>query len=517
MTFRQDVGDFFAPFFRVRFIDIKKIDGMIAYDESGEELLNVQEAAVTAEAVASGDTTTFKIAENEQMSHLRSFASSITITTEGGFHTTAQFNMEPQYEDAIRIIDSEAIQWNALMVVEYGYLSPKTGIVSENKYSKTGVFMIQKPDLTLSADGAQIEIIGVDLLSYTLMKRETYREWDRKNANYKTDLGIIRELVERNGMTLDTQQVGLSPTAEFSSAFNSSLPADTHSLQIEHPIGAEPEKLEQFESDWTFFQRLVFSNNCNFYTQGGTVYLVDMNEAKGAQANYRLIMFQQPQHDYDVLMTSFQTGVLPTLFWPPEAKSVRAVTTDPDTGKPKNAAKEDEEEIKDYDPTQESDNENQGPKTSGGKNEPNAGSSTTVDGQSLKPNPKYEENQTGKGFYMTWGTPNRQELSKQTSRWANLKSGVSAEATIVGTPAVETMQIVEVRGVGKVMSGFYLVKKATHMLDGGGYETQLELIREGSSGDPVAGKGTQPAATADATSAEGGAAGEAVPAQIAGN
>jgi hypothetical protein len=384
------------------------------------------------------------------------------------------------------------------MVAEWGYLDPDAGAMAENKYSKTGIFIIQKPDLTLDASGATLDILGVDLLGYTLVKNETRRSWDR-NGDYATDLSIIEELVKRNGMDLNTEQTGIGLGGL------PGLEGFKHPLEEEHPLKGEPEKLEQYESDWTFFQRLVFNNNCTFYTQGRTVYLVDMNEAKGAQANYRLMMFQQPQNDFDIPMESFSTGVLPTLFWPPEAKGTKAVTTDPDTNETKDAAKQDEKEKSTFDPSKDSTHKNLGKRVSAGDD--SDGKSVSVEGESVTPNPKREDNQTGKGFYMVWGTPNREEASKQNSRWAALKSGVNAEAVIPGTPAIETMQIVEVRGVGKVMSGFYLVLKATHTITTGGYETRLELVREGSSGDPVAGKGEQPSTEAEPKSAEGGASG----------
>jgi hypothetical protein len=508
VTFRQAVGDFFAPFFRVRFIDSKALDaGQVAYGSDGEELPSVASADVTAELINSGDVTSFRVGENDQMSQLRSYATSFEVTTEGGAHTIAKLHMEPMIEDAINIIDSEAIQWNALMVAEWGYLDTKAGLLGENKYSKTGVFVIQKPSLDLSEDGAQIDIIGVDVFGLTLTKRETRRKWDR-NGDYKTDLSIIQELIDRNGMSLDATQVGLAP-AGLGAVAGAAGAGGTHSLETEHPIKelGEPEVLEQNESDWTFFQRIVMNNNCTFYTQGTTVFLVDMNEAKGAQANYRLMMYMQPQNDTDIPMESFSTGALPTLFWPPEAKGTKAVTVNPDTNEVKNAAKTDEAETGTFDPSTAEDNKNLGPQTSGGQKEAD-GRTVSVEGSSVKPNPKYEENQTGKGFYMAWGTPNREEASKQNARWKALKSGVNAQVTIPGTPAVETMQIVEVMGVGKVMSGFYLVTKATHTINTGGYQTTLELVREASSGDTVAGKGTQPTAQANPDSAEGGASGD---------
>ena len=522
MTFRQPVGDFFAPFFRVRFVDVSKLDaGTVALGADGEQLPNLfAETGERVEFVSSGEETTWRVGEDDQMSQLRSYATSLEVTTKGEAHSIAKLHMEPMYADALRIVDHQAIQKNSLMIAEWGYLDAKSGALNENKYSKTGVFAITTPSLNISESGATIDIIGTDIFGTTMVRRETRRKWDR-NGDYSADISIIEELVKRNGMELDVSGAGLAPVAQVKNAFSGLAapagpafvdtrvgPFATHSLLITHPLANESPVVEQNDNDWVFFQRLLASNNCSFSTQGRTVNIFDWNEVKRGQAQYRLMMYAQPQNDTDIPMESFSTAALEYLFHPATAFGVKVITTDTDTGKDVDAANPENASPGVYNSTTDAGNLTLGKKSVTGPESANGRSFDVKGVGHLTPAPKVDEGQAGKSFYMPFSTANLAELAKQPARKGAMN--FEAQATIPGTPAIETMQIVEVVGVGRVMGGFYLVNEATHTIDTSGYSTQLNLIREGSSGDPVAGTGEQPTAQANPEPAESGAKGDAV-------
>lgn len=54
---------------------------------------------------------------------------------------------------------------------------------------------------------------------------------------------------------------------------------------------------------------------------------------------------------------------------------------------------------------------------------------------------------------------------------------VTAEATTVGLPGLRAKTIIEIRGVGRKLSGLYYVESVRHRIDSSGYSCELALRR----------------------------------------
>ncbi len=459
---KQGVGDMFAPFFRVRFVTARQEEG--GEFEGGEEVAPNTFITESSEIVFSQGETRTRLSNNNEMSQLRSFATSLEIESKPGGANMATLSLSPPFEDAVRIVDDQIIQWNSVMIAEWGWLNSFNGdrIQSDPHY-----FVIDKPALQASRTDYEITIRGVDMFGYSAVKREDRRVWQR--IVYPTDVQILQVLAAKNKMRLD-----LTAVPPNSKLRQSKLPPTTEGVV---------DTIEQNEKDWVFFNRLCSDNNCTFYTIGDKIFILDRNFAKIINASYRLVFFQQLETDRDIPMMAFQTQALPNLFWPSEAKELTCVSNNPDDNKVT---------VKKTDPAKDPDEEHQGPRTSSGKAEAD-GQTIFVDRLvQIVPNPAYTETETGKLCQVAHGQQNRDEHGKQPARQASSISNQNAEATIPGTPHLQPLMTVRVVGVGRIFSGPYLVKKAVHRIDSSGYETSLTLFREAATGDTVAGKGERP-------------------------
>jgi phage protein D len=464
------IGDQFAPFFRVRFITTEQMQGIASTD--GEE---------TDETIPEAAPLEF----SEQGDQLRSYATSLEIVNQGGGMNVATLQLNPPFEDGIRIVDNAVIQWNSVMVCEWGWLNSHDGdrITSEPHY-----FAIQQPSVSVSGTDYDIKIVGADLFGFSSTKRSDLREYPRTGV-FSTDLGILKFIARKNKMRLNVDLV----------------PAESSLRQNKRPTATsgKVQKLEQNEKDWVFFNRLATTNNCSFYTVGDVIFVVDNNVAIVQNASYRLTFFQQPQSDRDVTMQSFSTNALDTLFTPAAAKLVRCVSNDP---------ADNETQVADHEtPKMEDEAHQEGRSASGTAVEDGR---TIQIGQHVQviPHAAFSETEVGKLCHVPHGQQNAEEFGKQPARAANFVANTDAQATMPGVPHMMPMMQVMVTGVGEVFGGVYLIQKTTHRLDTSGYETSVEMVRNTSTGttEGGAGKGINPTNTQTKQEApEGG--GDVVP------
>jgi phage protein D len=471
------VGDFFAPFFTVRFLTTEEQTGDVSADGSGDD----EEVDVFVESatrlVFQGDKTTRVFFEDGQMAELRNFATQLEVEVQGGGMASATLTLQPTFEDAIRIVDDRLIQHNSIMVCEWGWV----GAGSQERIS-SGVhfFMITQPALEASGTDYNITITGVDLLGYGTMKRSSHVLWDREQ--YKTDLDIVREIAKRSGLSLD---LTLVPAGESTVDADGNVTTEGGSkLRAKKPLNdSEPDVVEQHEKDWTFLKQLLAENDCDFFTIGDKVFIVDQNIAKVQDAAYRFTYFMQPEGERDIPMETFSTNALRTIFFPAAGKSAKTMISDPDTG---------ETTAVRHDPARMSDEKHTGPKTAAGRAEADGRAIRINDEVTVIPNPSYTDDEDGVVYPVSAQKNNSEEYGKQPARRGSTMANTQASLTSPGVPSLVPQMIVRVAGVGKTFSGAYRVMKVVHTLSTAGYDMGVELLREASSGDPVSGKGERP-------------------------
>lgn len=61
-------------------------------------------------------------------------------------------------------------------------------------------------------------------------------------------------------------------------------------------------------------------------------------------------------------------------------------------------------------------------------------------------------------------------------------TAIKMKMTIIGDPSLLAKSVVEVRGMGQRLSTRYYVKRAEHVISGGGYTTELDLVSDGDGG-----------------------------------
>ncbi|HET6493823.1 MAG TPA: hypothetical protein VFH61_00475 [Thermoleophilia bacterium] len=483
----KPVGDAFAPFFTVKFLTYQEAARIVNEDGFDEReaatAINAAEVA-SGGADTSGTTLTFNYGDR-----MRSYAASLEVVHKGDAHVIATVSFSPPYEDAIAIVDDQVIQRDSIMVLEWGWLASEGGsvITSSVGVDDEGVgrngrhlFVIQQPSLAMTDTDFNITIVGIDLFGYAATTREDRRCWPR--TRYTNDWQILEEVIRKNNMTPDTSQVP-SPQIVFTPTGPRAVPGTGSALFAPRPRDEDdPEVVEQNEKDWVFFKKVCNSNNCSYYTIGNKVYIVDNDLARTKRPSYNLLFFRQPKTDADIVMLSFSTNALETLFHPAASNELTWNYTDLDTGAVRQTR---------IDPATDPNFQSLGERTASGKQQW-TGRVLDIDGSALIARPSFGPTETGEVLSVPGFLANRNEHATQVARGAHTWANTDAEATIPGTPGIVPMMVVLVACGSRLFSGSYLVIEVTHSLSMSGYETKLKLKREASTGDRETGTGVEP-------------------------
>jgi hypothetical protein len=497
------VGDFFAPFFTIRFLSQEIQQGQNVDGDTGQETDAVIDEAGSL-IFQNGESTT-KFSEDSKTTQFRSYATSLQVTNQGGGCCMVELRLEPPLDDALVMIEHKLVQFNTVLVVEWGWTTNggQDTLLSDKHY-----FMTMPPKMDVKGTDVTITITGIDIFGYSSMKRETRkiyrrtappanRTFVRPNAStigtaddptiYDTDFKILEALAKKNNMRLNSTlaPVFFEKTVALPFGLTIQVP-EPSGLPIHkvHPVDdKDATSVEQNEKDWMFFKRICETNRCDYFTIGDAIYIVDQNIARAQPYAYRLVFWNQPQQTNDIPIYSFSTEVLPQMFMPAEAKEVFAKSADEDEGQTKNQR---------VDPLTSSEMEAMGKRGAGGKSEADGRMMRVTDDTQIKPNPSYADDETGRMMSIPGGLANREETVLRIARDANSLCNTNMEVSIPGVPGLVPMQIVSVVGCSKIFSGPYLVLKVVHKITTDGYDCDVTLIRESSTGDDEAGRGQTP-------------------------
>jgi len=466
----EGAGDFFAPFFTLKFLTVEQLEGNVNVD--GEQVGGNESQPIPESTGATKSGTITGVFDYSNT--MRSFSPSIEITMEGGAFSQASVTIEPPFADAVMIVDDRVIQRNGVMVIEWGWLPSNS--YGKRLTSDTHIFSIMKPGLEMSSTDIRITIRGVDLFANSGIERQPTESYARsKNAaskatvdgTFPTDLSILRHIASKTKQTVDEAMVS----------------ADSP-LRAQRPLNkSEPELLEQNECDWLLFRRICDENRCSFYVLGDKVIVGDMNKIKGEEASYTLVFMQQPVSDRHLPMTAFSTRAEETMFSTPAGRGIIHLHADPDTG---------ETSSEKHDPLLMADEVHTGSLNQAGAANADGLTYQVDESTQVVSQPAFGPNDTGKVVGSPHGAPNRDENAKRLVRDANTWMNTKATATVLGHPHLVPMMIVNVECGSSIFSGAYRIIKAVHRIGMDGYETDLELVRESASGDKNVGRGKVP-------------------------
>lgn len=475
---RSGVGDFFAPYFTVNFLtydkeDFAQLEGAtnidVAVDRSGQVVYSDRSDSNAAREVRTSDSAV--------MNELRAYITSLEVTCPSEVQCTAVITVEPPFYAALPIIDSQEISIFSIMVIEFGYLNSGNG---EQIKSEKHFFMVDKPELEMSGTDVTIRIRGADLFGTSSPRREDRINFPRRR--YPTDLSILNFIAAKNRMRLDLSLVPETLLQEVGGRVQP-VAHPLRASKLKPEISGVVDTVHQDTKDWIFFSRLVRQNNCSFFTLGSKIFIVDLNVARLQQPAYTLRYYQQPQGPRDIPMQSFSTNADTDLFIPAEAAQTKTASVDPDTN---------ECVVETFDPVLSALEEHLSGRSASGTSIQDGRVLVVDNNIQIRPLPTFKDSETGAWITQPFGMNNRAEHGRQPSRRASLIGNTKASCTIPGNPHISPMMVLRVEGVGRVPGGNYLVLQTIHRFSADGYDTEIEMTRDTSTGDRVAGRGETP-------------------------
>jgi hypothetical protein len=449
----RPAGDFFGPYFKVKFFD----PNPQAQVDANGQVVKQDDGSITLSPESQQKQETFD--------RLQSFVSNITITCPPGT-AMLSLTMTPPYQDALDLLETHAFTYGQYVGVRWGY-------ASDDLVSQEHIFLISQPKVTFGKDTI-ITISGVDSFSGSMRQRTTKSKWSRKV--YNRDILLLTELAKRCNYKIDAQ----SKTAVI---INST----------DHPLNKiktdESSPIEDAESDSALFSIICRGNNVGYVIKGDTISLYDRKASVREATSYNFFWYGQSESPNDIPMISFTTNPTDIIFAPAkEAESKLITHVDPDTG---------EVTYEVYEPSKDANNAAEGdPKKDGsvvGTSDKQNQAIKTETAEIKKPS--FKDN---KGNIISFGAhasvPHNANngVEKQKEESKDVAQMVNTTATLVapGHPDVMPPMNVNVRGVG-IFSGSYYLLEAKHTIGTGGYEMQLELIRTTTPGGKVNQTNTQ--------------------------
>jgi len=468
-TSPRDVGDFFSPFFRVAFRSLGKELGVIQEFANQEtfqttNLAGTVQTDETGNAVSQGNDNALTFLSSQ----LPNYAASLNIEAMIGAALKFSLTLTPPYEDAVKILENRLVGYATLVKVQWGYTSNTT---ANNILSDIFVFQNQFPQVEFGQD-ITITLSGFDLVSGAGMRNTSKVIYSR--TAFPTDFSLLVAILSKTKLQVDISKVPPDSTLFVPQLF--------------------PPTIEQSTTDWQFIRRLLADNNLAGHAQGAVFKVYSPNKLGNEEIAYRFLWRLQPETKRDIPMMSFNGNPLPQLFMPPEARSLRALTSDPDSGSTSGedmtaAGLADQQNVGETTDNSEEDPTNNA--TSLASDEADDGE-TDDDEEIGAPVTTRPEPRPNVDVGTVHSRPSQlsmgDERAKGVARGAAFFANATASLTAPGMPDLLPPMLVRVDGVSSLFSGPYLVKSVKHTLDTSGYEMEVDLLRHAAQDAP----GTKP-------------------------
>lgn len=448
------LGDYSSPFFRVRFFfsqarlgeflekeNVRRLENnrqpvAFKYKKPTPILKSAKGLSIARKLIDIGEGIDQLINDTQ----LEKYITSLEISQKVAGVSMMTMVMNPPYDIAVGILDHRVIRRGSIAFVEWGYNS-SAGL---DILSGPHLFTILNPSAEFG-DTISFTLVGNDSLSHNLMGVAVSKSWDR--GEYSTNLKIVRKLVKELGFKINITE--------------KTVPLNLVGI---HPLRRERSKpLIQKKSNWSFFLKILFDNNCIHLLSGNTVYITDRGVAVRRSPRYNLIYRSKLLKSNDIPISTISFDTTQEFFNAPSAKNIKKVAYDKDAGVTNNKEVKAKNIVGNF--------------THSGNKGNDKVTDTSIGG--VKANKGVEKGQSGTSHS---GPDGDQDLAIRIQNYveeASTLQAVKGTATIPGVPGIMPQEKIILKGVPNIFKGEYMIKKVVHKL-GDGYTCELELLRQGS-------------------------------------
>jgi len=488
-----NVGDLFAPFFRVQFknvskeqvanqrnqdqFDIDQINDALALVPGADPLAGATNVSALGSIISNLGSSDFSEQESLVPGDdsfaldsrlLQNIAANLKIESKAGSPLKFTLVLTPPYDDGIRLLNNKLLNFGTLVKVQWGYAGWGGATILSDVY----VFRNNYPQAQFGED-ISITVSGHDL-TYSVGSRNTgRRNWLFKE--YKNDCEIVAEIVGRTQTLLDISAVPEDST--FLTGAN---------RPVEEGPPAPPGGVMQQVTDWALIRRLCRDHSLTFTSSSNTFRIFSLHDSsKDNTYSYRFLYRQAPEGPNDIPVMNINGNLQPWVFLPVSGRGLVSYKYDPDAdGDDKSSMVEDT--------GADSDKPLLGPgsgepgKTTGNSPEDagilfDKGSGVSEPDEEIGPTTPSPANEKDKDLPNVLSTPAKGHnanqkaaaVVKEAQTFSHPKVGVTAPGVVDMWPGV----VVQLEGTSVLFDGPYYVLNATHTIGNSGYDMQLELMR----------------------------------------
>ena len=448
----RPVGDLFAPFFTVSFPTTRANPGSVKpfadslTPFSQISLLNPPGLHVVG---GPGDSNLDKL--------LLKINASLTAESSAGSPYHFTLTMTPEYDDALRIIESKILGYATIAVVQWGYVTSDGSTIVTKKHSFRNIL----PKIKF---GEHITIVveGFDSISSVATRRTINKEWKTESI-----FEIIEAIVKRvNPFTIsrETAQQNVDP---------------------KHALFEKPKQsIQQNHTDWAFILYLIRRVALSFIIREDELVIFDpaRPEAKNLVTAYEFRWRLPLTGANHIPVYSIDANYLNYMFQPPAGRGLKALCYNAETGA-WTANDIDSRDIDGEVPTDSSSSDDANAPSFFRKptDPPVAPPPTNEAGEGLTQDPEVSVDSEEVGTKLSCPSPN------PSGGIPGIAKAIVKEAEIFGSPIVKLRApgvvdmfpglVVQLKGATSIFDAHYIVLTVKHTISNSGYDMDVTMYR----------------------------------------
>jgi len=387
----------------------------------------------------------------ELLDRIYKYLSSVTVDLGLGYQSKISVVINPPYEDGIKIIDSEMLDRGNVLYVQWGYSKE-----SQRTDWYSGI-ILEQPDVSIDPNFS----ITINAKGWGYMAQ---RRLDIKTALKGTPQQIIRKIaVEKWKLDLDDEFA--------SNEYRSGGTKGTWKV--------EPSK---YGSDFNIVKEILAKSGNYFYVNGNKLTVISVKGYSSFRPKYTFRMFGEldvSKNIYPINSFSFNSGAM---FLPRGVAKTITIGVDPKKKQIVKASRTSEPL-----PGSKVTDTTAGAKAPKGEaNDPSAPKRIPVDLGRYGLSDVALTGDTSFGDKLIVGLEEGKNVDDETKGYYDLKVPYAEiEFDTVGIPGMGPRDLITVDGIGKRLSGQYMVFGAIHEVNEGGYNLHINGRTRWAFGAPV--------------------------------
>jgi len=440
MALTRDVGDFFSPFYNIKFYTAAETAPNLVVDSPIKSTFNELLLDQAYKADLKSDQS---LLDSYQ---LEKYVSNLVIEAKMAAMLDFTLTLNPPIEVARDIIDKGLIKYDSVISIQWGY-SGIGGVQVSNEY----YMKLVKPSFEFG-ENVTFTLRGWEFYSHGLRISTNNKMFKREQ--YPTDYDVIYELITGMGCELNAEGIN---------AFHSLYEAKTEPVII-------------YGNNWLTFKNLLRDNQLTFTTdEKKVIKLYQPENFIKEETAYNLIYYSQLYDSNDIPLISFGANSDQDLraFLGGEHKSLFYTEIDTDSHEVK--------AVKLTGQTEPTNAIKGGLSDVNNATEPSVKQIIKVGNDTVIPYPGYGP--VVHGSYMTFpsGSNNNDSKAEQHVKEASYQVNTKAKVVFPGVPDFMPFLNVNVFGVCNALDGTYLVESVRHEIGLSGYETSADLLKLSTS------------------------------------